>query len=444
MKIFNGCIVLSVLASRMFCVAAKERFLKELAAQGCYSDDSFLDKGVRSARHSITRCRPPGRFARRSARRSRRSLQRQLSDNAAGEAVQANEVTSQETGLTTQRELTEGSVVHYQAESESFLRREVAAAVQAALKGEGNFLLEIPNITSSSITFEDMTRNDMILDVHDNNLSLAFNVTNRFLVDEPGVMYKVACPAESKTKSDDDSCALSTLKRGTPVNCFSDEAGNALQDGLLIKCSNQVYDVKQLVYDHHFFLLAVDQDKSGEKGCPPNIALASMNGRKYKGVMYNDHFEHLPSIHLGSALLRDILDAEEQAEPFHVDAFNAMTNTCIHYARRIWHPLGLPDTKELASFLIENIMDSPHLEGVLKSNVNSGGRRALAALTVGGKDKLKSYIERVVVNQLELVDDDLKSHVSSRGRALAALAVGGKAKLKSYIEGAVVDHLVLI
>jgi len=344
----------------------------------CYRDDSFLDKGEQIP-------------ARRSSRHSLPPLQN-------GSEGRIGRTTKE---LTSQRELTEGSVVHYQAGQ---LRRdEVVAAVQAALKGEGNFLLEIPNINSSSITFEDLTRNDMNLLVHDNNLSLAFSVTNTFLVGEPGVMYEVACPAESKTKSEDDTCSVSTPERGTPVNCFSDEAGNALQDDLLIKCSNQVYDVKLLVQDAHFFLLAVDQDKSGEKACPPNIALASINGRKYNGVMYSDQLEHVPSIHLGSASLRDILDAEEQAEPQDVDTYNVMTNTCAHYAIRITRPLGFPETKELASFIIENLMDSPGFEDFLKNNNNFGSRRALAALAVGGKAKLKSYMKRVVVNQLELV-----------------------------------------
>ena len=161
--------------------------------------------------------------------------------------------------------------------------------------------------------------------------------------------------------------------------------------------------MKLLAQDAHFFLLAVGQDKSGEKGYPPNIALASMDGRKYNGVMYSDHLEHVPSIHLGSASLRDILNAEEQAKPQHVDTYNVMTNTCVHYARRIWRPLCFSETKELASFLIENLVDSPGFEDMLKNNVNFGGCRALAALAVGGKAKLKSYMKRVVINQLKLV-----------------------------------------
>lgn len=104
------------------------------------------------------------------------------------------------------------------------------------MEGEGNFLLEaIPSTDSGPTTFLDMTRNEMILVDHDHDFYLPFTVDNTFLVDEPYVVYEVACPA----KSEGDSCSVSTTpERGTPVDCFSKEAGNALQDDLLIKCSN--------------------------------------------------------------------------------------------------------------------------------------------------------------------------------------------------------------
>ncbi len=80
--------------------------------------------------------------------------------------------------------------------------------------------------------------------------------------------------------------------------------------------------------------------------------------------------------------------------------YDLTQNSCVCYAGKIWRHLGLKETEELATFLIDNIVGPDEFERIVKKHRESGGLRALAAVVLG-KDSLKVYMEGVV-SQLDL------------------------------------------
>ena len=124
--------------------------------------------------------------------------------------------------------------------------------------------------------------------------------------------------------------------------------------------------------------------------------------QKKIAVLYEDYIDvtDLPYYYLGDASLGDILKAEESAEVIGSSDYDYFYNSCAHYAQRIWRSLGFEETKELADFFVDNIIDDVEGMKIAKKGSEVGRNlRAIAAIAVGG---YKSYLESVVYPQLDL------------------------------------------
>merc|ERR1740139_1120546 len=146
-----------------------------------------------------------------------------------------------------------------------------------------------------------------------------------------------------------------------------------LKENVPAECMDEAYNMSLVVVPKpHFFLLGVKQDAEENKGCPPSIMLNSLSGLKTMAVPFTADMAHLPRQAMGTALLGDIIEAEENAVAIDESAYEVFTNNCVHYASSIWRSLGL----------IEHIVDDGNIAKVAKAR---GGAGALVALNVGGR-----------------------------------------------------------
>ncbi len=240
------------------------------------------------------------------------------------------------------------------------------------------------------------------------NYSGAFHLTNKF-AEGSDTTYRIQCPNAASGK---DVCRVVIIPTpGKGTNCFNDadKVELARQD-ISSKCLDQVYKMRLQADGQHFFLTGIKGEDSPNDGCPPNIAFGSRKGKKHMAVVIMDpRAKLLPTIELGSATLKDVLKAEEAAEPLNDSEYDLTKNSCVHYAGRLWRFLGFEETNELALFLIDNIVGSGAsgngFKEIAKNHRVSGGLRALAAFAMG-EEALKSYIEEVVYSQLVLVEPE--------------------------------------
>lgn len=308
----------------------------------------------------------------------------------------------------------EGAVVFYEfydTTTGSVKRSEVVAAVTNALSGgssfEVQFYIHEKGRNNKSLVIEDLTRNDMRLSEKNDDLSESFSVINAFVKDYPDVMYDVECPAEAEN----DSCHVNQLDtRGNAlVNCWQKES-NLARASIPLHCLDTVYNVNlvSLQLEPHFFLLAVrkdvDEGENQQEDCPANLGMDSVNGMKEKSVIFESDIKDLPKHVLDSATLVSILDAEEKVEPNSTSEYDLATNSCVHYAQRIWRSLDIAETEELAQFIITNFRQKGDIEQLKNIGIKygQGGIRALAAYTARGKKGLLQWISDVVYSQLDI------------------------------------------
>merc|ERR1719148_532694 len=283
-----------------------------------------------------------------------------------------------------------GRVIHYQSTTKmtgTVPRTEVVAALHSAMSG-GN-VFEVVSSGGDKLFFQDATRNDMVVAAQSGDLTEAFAVSGAFVMDTPEIKQEVSCPAEGA-----DTCQVTVLNDNGLVDCSSKESNvSILKENVPAKCMDEAYDMSLVVVPTpHFFLLGVKQDAEENKGCPPSIMLNSFSGRKTMAVPFTADMAHLPMQAMGTALLGDIIEAEENAVAIDDTAFDVSANNCVHYAGSIWRSLGLTED-ELPSFLIEHIVDDGNIAQVVKAR---GGAGALVALNVGGRRALKKYVTDVV------------------------------------------------
>ena len=175
-------------------------------------------------------------------------------------------------------------------------------------------------------------------------------------------------------------------------------------------CLDEVYDVTLVAIPPmpHFFISAVrrdaDEGKHQQDGCPSNVGMDSANGIKKKFVVFENDRNDIQSHVLGSASLRDILQAEEDAAPLSVTEYDLSTETCAHYAQRISRSLDIAETNELAQFFISNIIENADVDKLKKMlpKAGKGGIRALAAIAKGGKGGVLRHFHKLVYSQLDI------------------------------------------
>ncbi|KAL7546143.1 hypothetical protein ACHAWF_009483 [Thalassiosira exigua] len=213
-------------------------------------------------------------------------------------------------------------------------------------------------------------------------------------------MITLNCPAEADGFVCDYKMKFK-FARNKPVSCSNSEL--LQQDDFPPECMDEVYDASlYAVPGPHLFFLAKKRG-THQDNCPNNIAFETSGGNKQKLHVVGDDFEGLPVHVLGEAALKDILDAEDEAEPLFPSTYDLDTNNCIHYARRIWGTLGFKETEDLANFVISNIVDDENVLNLVVKNSQKGGRRILAEVGDGGKNALKELVEDLVYGQANIV-----------------------------------------
>mmetsp|Transcript_50793 Transcript_50793/g.51202 ORF Transcript_50793/g.51202 Transcript_50793/m.51202 type:complete len:366 (-) Transcript_50793:821-1918(-) len=303
----------------------------------------------------------------------------------------------------------EGDIVHLK--SHRVPRNDVVAAVEDALNGGKNFEVEFTDTNASNdtiIVLQDLTSNNMQLWQENGDLSGAFSVTNAFVKNDPDVIYEVSCPPVT-SEYDSNNCLVTTEYDRSLVNC-SQEESTFSQDSSPPACLDEVYDVTLVAIPPmpHFFISAVrrdaDEAKQQQDGCPSNVGMDSANGIKKKYVVFENDQKDIQSHVLGSASLRDILQAEEDAVPLSVTEYDLSTETCAHYAQRIYRSLDIAETNELAQFVLSNIVENVNVDKLKKMlpKAGKGGLRALAAIAMGGEGAILRHLHELVYSQLDI------------------------------------------
>ena len=294
-----------------------------------------------------------------------------------------------------------GNIIDYQMTTGTLPRTEVVNAVLAAKRGEQNF--ELLSTTGATLFFQDLTRDDMVLYAESGDLTKAFVVEGAFLQDTPEMKYQVTCPAEGGK-----ICQVEAQNGNRNVNssdglvdCFSPESNVVIfKENIPAMCLDVVYEMNlAVVPTPHFFLLGVKQDADENKDCPPSIMMNSISGQKKMVAVFMEDMAHLPMLAMGTASLANILEAEENAQAINDSVYDVWKNNCVHYAVSILRPLGLTEG-DLDNFLIEHIVNDDNSVRYVK---NTGGARALAAVTIGGKSALNKYFTKMVHSELGTV-----------------------------------------
>ena len=154
----------------------------------------------------------------------------------------------------------------------------------------------------------------------------------------------------------------------------------------------------------HFFLSATASDKKTldlNDKCPNTLLFASIDGKK---VMYHvpkdESFDDFFYTHrLGTATLKDIIDAEQKVKAVDDSDYDLTKNSCVHYAGSVWRELQFDETPELADFLIENLLRDDGLIDIAHQKVAMGGLRVLSKYLID-EDSFENYVKETVVSQL--------------------------------------------
>ena len=180
-------------------------------------------------------------------------------------------------------------------------------------------------------------------------------------------------------------------------------------------CLDNYYDVelKGVANDKdgaHFFLSASvpkgEKTTNDEKKCPQFLAFASRDEKKriYHVPDFSAGNDYKYSSYLfGRVTLKAIMDAERSVEPVQDKDYNLTSNSCIHYAGRIWRALRLDETNELANFLVENLLENDGFLTIARQKYSADGLRVLAFVT--GKGSFENFVKDTVYSQLNIKDD---------------------------------------
>ena len=178
------------------------------------------------------------------------------------------------------------------------------------------------------------------------------------------------------------------------------------------ECHDKVYEVTVHALEGPHFAIAAtlpnDTKSTGMNHCPSAVGFYSKDGEKHHYVAYDGHEEYdsVDEIKLGSAKLADFFKAEEDATPIDESTYDFTSNSCVHYAGDIWRRLKVDETKELAEFIINNVVNDDSLKVLLKEREDIGSFRTTAMLAIGGKPAMRSFISDIVYEQLHIIDED--------------------------------------
>ena len=152
----------------------------------------------------------------------------------------------------------------------------------------------------------------------------------------------------------------------------------------------------------HFLLTATASNSVSVPSdkCPEILAFASIESKKVTYMSlhgfgdYNSHW-------LGTASLKDIIEAESSVDPVDDSEYDLTHNSCAHYAQAIWRKLKFEETHDLADFLIENLLHNDGLLALAHQKVAVGGLRVLSKFK-SDEDLFKKYIKETVNSQLNI------------------------------------------
>lgn len=302
-----------------------------------------------------------------------------------------------------------GDIIHYKEsipyKSGTVPRDEAVFAIQGVMDGKDNFLA-VSTSEGGNLVFDDLTRDRMVLSLTGDGLSGEFTAKDAFLESFPDVMVTLHCPAEKDGSVCDVTFEGKTSKKDELddelVSCFSIE-DSSLQDDFPSECMDVVYDASLYVIPGPHFFIGAKKQETNQINCPDDIAFRSSAGNKHRLHVYGDDLKGLPVHSLGAASLKDILEAEDGAEALSDSTYKLFTNSCVHYARRIWSVLGFEETEELANFIIRNVVDDENFVDLAGRKTQHGGMRALATAAFGGKSALEKLLKDVVDSQRYIV-----------------------------------------
>lgn len=318
----------------------------------------------------------------------------------------------------------QGFVVHYQFDTTTtghIPKNEVVASVNSALNGGNNFEVQYTSTTQDTrqtyVLVRDLTRDGMRLSEESGALSGAFSIVNAFVVDEPGVFFRVDCPDDSV---ENNNCRVTQVDADgkTLVNCWQDESDLVVHN-IPDTCLDKHYDIALGATEAgvHFFLYATshDADLTNQDICPLNVVFDSWGGKKKKAVVFQNDINRVVEHNMGSASLGKILQAEEEVEPISTLSYDVETRNCVNYAQDIWRQLELSETHELAQFIFGHVQKNANI-GMLKQRVREkGALRALAAFKLGGYGNLFAQLEKTIYSQLDIKVDMDDAPCPARG-----------------------------
>jgi len=291
-------------------------------------------------------------------------------------------------------------------------RNEVAVAVRSAYGGGSDF--EVQQVFDDQgigiLEIDDLIRDGMQL-TEDGELDLtltgSFTVKNQFLASEPGVLYEVHCPPASPELEYCTVTIAKTNSDGSALVSCADEESMLSAKNVPAACLDKLYDVTVKAFEQgpHFFISAVSRDSdAGDRGaCPRNVAFYSHEGKRWRSSIFVDDLEELPGHALGPAKLGALFRAEEGVAPYSEQDYDLVTKNCAIYARDILRGAGLPETKELAQFIVDRLEKDPDAPEKLHLWLAKGRIRALSSVLRVGSNK--GLFEKVVYSQLDIKDD---------------------------------------
>ena len=188
------------------------------------------------------------------------------------------------------------------------------------------------------------------------------------------------------------------------------------KDGILSACLENNYDVDLVAVTNdedgtHFFLSASismgDKTSHSDNKCPKFLAFASRDEKKrvyhvpditaVDKYRYNSYF-------FGKASLKRIMDAQSSVKAVKDSKYNLTSNSCVHYALHIWRELHFVETKDLANFLIDNLLKNDGFLTIARKKYDTGGLPVLSY--VAGKGSFEDFVKDTVYSQLRIKDDE--------------------------------------
>lgn len=250
----------------------------------------------------------------------------------------------------------------------------MVTAVGDALSG-GEAFVAVEHSGDANVQVLKLTTNDASLP---EDTSGAFQAVGNFVEDDLDVTYTVDCPEDSAGAV----CSVVANENARDCGLAYSEGADENYTNLKEACGDATYAVgmkfvKQDNLVPHFVLLATLDTESNDKECPSMIMFeGTRNGKK---EMYSTKYPIAGSdtedIHsFGKVTLSVLLDTESKVDAIPRDELQILTNNCVFYAGRMLRDLGFGYNNALAEFILDYIVDSEELRGILQMEMGNDGR----------------------------------------------------------------------